>query len=464
MSKLMQKAIIAIVLAGSGLLGLAAPKGAAPQAQSTVWRSYTNANYVNGLAFDGDAVWAATSGGVVRWNRADGTYVKYTTLDGLSGNQVSSLAIDAAGHKWFGTDGGVSQFDGQRWTTYTTNGVANNCVFAIPIDQEGHKWFGTSAGIAASTQVLLVPGSGVVMLGQTIAVEVRLQNVTDLYGVEIRLNFEATKLQVQDADGDSGNGVQIEEGNFPDPAQGFVVRNSADNSTGQVDYAVALWAPASAVSGSGVTARITFLGIAPGISPLNLTATLSDDRGQPIPATVTGGHISVSAGTDTPTATATRTETPVMTATRTGTRTATPTGTPGVGHLFLPVIVRAHRPPCDPYERNDDCWYAYGPLRFGLSYEAYICAGDPQDWYFIDLDAAERITIDLTVPAVADYELFLYDRCGEDETVARSVNTGDGEHEHIAYDATPGRYHIRVYPATPDDHTGVHPYVLEVHR
>ena len=31
------------------------------------------------------------------------------------------------GNKWFGTDGGVSKFDGANWTTYTTsNGLVNN--------------------------------------------------------------------------------------------------------------------------------------------------------------------------------------------------------------------------------------------------------------------------------------------------------------------------------------------------
>jgi hypothetical protein len=395
MRKLTQRTLLAIVLIGSGLFGLAAPTRTAPRAQSM---------------------------------------------------------------------GAVQPLE--SWTTYTTvDGLAGNAVFAIAIDQEGRKWFGTSAGIAASTQVLLVPASGVVMLGQTIAVEVRVQDVTDLYGVDIRLNFDATKLQVQDADGDPGNGVQIEEGNFPDPAQGRVAQNLADNSTGQVRYVVALFAPAPAVSGSGVTARITFLGIAPGISLLDLAATLADDSAQPIPATVTGGQITVSAGTDTPTATATRTETPVMTATRTATRTATPTGTPGAGRLFLPVILRGYYRCSDGFEPNEICAQAHGPLQFGRSYEAYICADDPQDWYFIDVDAAERITIDLTVPLAADYELFLYrGGCEALDLVASSRQTGDGVDEHMAYDAAPGRYHIRVYPATPDDHSGAHPYVLEVRR
>ena len=126
--------------AGSGEMGAAQSEG--------VWRTYTNGNFVNDLAVEGDYVWAATTGGVVRWNRNDGSYVKYTTVDGLADNDVEAIAIDGAGHKWFGTyDGGVSEFDGVTWTTYTeADGLADDSVWAIAIGGAGHKWFGTWGG------------------------------------------------------------------------------------------------------------------------------------------------------------------------------------------------------------------------------------------------------------------------------------------------------------------------------
>ena len=114
-----------------------------------IWRNYTNGNCVLDLAVEGDYVWAATIGGVVRWNRTDGSYVKYTTIDGLADNRVYAIAIDGAGHKWFGTYGGVSEFDGSTWTTYTTaDGLAGNLVGAIAIDGADHMWFGTSGGVS----------------------------------------------------------------------------------------------------------------------------------------------------------------------------------------------------------------------------------------------------------------------------------------------------------------------------
>lgn len=109
---------------------------------SGTWRSYTNGNYVKSLVVENEYVWAATEGGVVHWSRNDGSYVKYTTQNsGLADNCVWAVAIDGAGHKWFGTwGGGVSEFDGDTWTTYTiADGLTDNKVAAIAIDGAGHK-------------------------------------------------------------------------------------------------------------------------------------------------------------------------------------------------------------------------------------------------------------------------------------------------------------------------------------
>lgn len=53
--------------------------------------------------------------GVSRWDGHAFTY--YTVADGLSGNQVRTIEEDAAGNLWFGTDHGISRFDGKTFTT-----------------------------------------------------------------------------------------------------------------------------------------------------------------------------------------------------------------------------------------------------------------------------------------------------------------------------------------------------------
>jgi len=68
----------------------------------------------------------------------------YTTADGLASNTVFAIAEDSQGNLWFGTDAGVSRFDGTDWTTYTTSdGLVENHVLAVATDYKGNLWFGT---------------------------------------------------------------------------------------------------------------------------------------------------------------------------------------------------------------------------------------------------------------------------------------------------------------------------------
>jgi ligand-binding sensor domain-containing protein len=116
-----------------------------------VWTTYTNANDVYDMTFDHEGyLWAATSGGEIRWNLADSTYTKYTIDNGLGNNIVQAVAVSPDGTLWFGTQGGVSSFDGQSWTTYTeADGLADNWVNAIAVASDGTLWFGTQGGVSS---------------------------------------------------------------------------------------------------------------------------------------------------------------------------------------------------------------------------------------------------------------------------------------------------------------------------
>ena len=113
------------------------------------WTSYTNGNSVNQLLVQGDTLWAATNGGVVRWNTRTGSYTKLTTANGLADNHVQSMLQSADGTLWFGTwGGGVSRLESNgRWTTFTTqDGLAGNGVTSMLQSQDGALWFGTWGG------------------------------------------------------------------------------------------------------------------------------------------------------------------------------------------------------------------------------------------------------------------------------------------------------------------------------
>jgi ligand-binding sensor domain-containing protein len=54
---------------------------------------YSNGNFVNGVASLRSTLWAATGGGVVAWNKTTQSYVKFTTLDGLSANRTLAAVV-----------------------------------------------------------------------------------------------------------------------------------------------------------------------------------------------------------------------------------------------------------------------------------------------------------------------------------------------------------------------------------
>jgi ligand-binding sensor domain-containing protein len=86
---------------------------------------WSNPNDVSRVLYDGQAVWAATYGGAVRWD-ASGTPQVYGIDEGLLSQSLRGLAQDGDGHIWVGyTDrAGWSEFDGQVWTSYETREAA----------------------------------------------------------------------------------------------------------------------------------------------------------------------------------------------------------------------------------------------------------------------------------------------------------------------------------------------------
>lgn len=71
-------------------------------------------------------------------------YVGYTVRDGLAGNRVYDMIQDDLGFLWFGTDNGMSRFDGKHFRNYTIeHGLMDNEVLHFFRDYDNRIWVGT---------------------------------------------------------------------------------------------------------------------------------------------------------------------------------------------------------------------------------------------------------------------------------------------------------------------------------
>jgi len=219
-----------------------------------------------------------------------------------------------------------------------------------------------------STILHFDPSPAQVTVGSVGAVQLRLENVDNLYGIEVHLTFAKNILQIEDDDPGRG-GVQITTGEIPYPD--FTVLNIVDNLGGRLDYAVVQLAPRLPASGSGVVATIRFRGVNPGTSAINFThVKLASPDGFAIPVTLQSGTVIVSetvppTATSPPT-TAAPTDTPGPTATP-----SPPTAVPSI----TPTPVPAPVCPALYVVRSGDTAFSIS-RRFGVSLDALAAANN----------------------------------------------------------------------------------------
>ncbi|MAT58466.1 MAG: hypothetical protein CMF23_10890 [Ignavibacteriae bacterium] len=73
----------------------------------------------------------------------------FSSDDGLAQNSVYSMIQDSKGYIWIGTEGGLSKFDGLKFTNYTKlNGLPDNHIRVVFEDHQKNIWIGTNKGVA----------------------------------------------------------------------------------------------------------------------------------------------------------------------------------------------------------------------------------------------------------------------------------------------------------------------------
>ncbi|MEO8564718.1 MAG: two-component regulator propeller domain-containing protein, partial [bacterium] len=224
----------------------------------------TSLSFNSVMAFledSGGIIWVATDGGGLnRFDRATGTFRRYTSqTSNLNSDAVLSLTEDKLGKIWLATwGGGVSRFDPLtgRFTAFTpkNSGMADNQAFSIFADRAGSVWVGTLThglqrvdpatgvfstpiplgnGLESEVRVIMELSDGVLLVGTT-------ANMTSMGGgmIEFDPRTGTKRSYTAGRDGISGNVVNsIVEG--PSGIVWIGTSNGLDRldrRTGKIDH------------------------------------------------------------------------------------------------------------------------------------------------------------------------------------------------------------------------------------
>jgi ligand-binding sensor domain-containing protein len=119
----------------------------------SIW-SPLKSNFINTVVITDDTCqWYGTNHGAAYhtsiYTKIRADWKTYTKADGLISDTVLSIAKDKSGNMWFGTNNGLSKYDGNAFTSYTTSdGLVDNKVNTISVDNDGSLWFGTENGLS----------------------------------------------------------------------------------------------------------------------------------------------------------------------------------------------------------------------------------------------------------------------------------------------------------------------------
>ncbi len=123
---------------------------------SATAQTFTNYTTADGLINDNvlcldvasaDVLWFGTQDGISVFDGSNWTNHTNSTDPGLVDNNIQAIRVMSNGNVWAGTDFGACLYDGLSWTTFTTaDGLANNQIKCIEEDASGNVWFGTNSG------------------------------------------------------------------------------------------------------------------------------------------------------------------------------------------------------------------------------------------------------------------------------------------------------------------------------
>lgn len=140
--------VFSLAFAPDGSVWFATDRGVS-RFDGAKWTSYTDtdgliAKKSNSIAVDGAGrVWACHPGETLGVSRFEnGTWAWTSTWNsGITGNRVYNVCSAPDGAVWFATDTGLSRFDGEKWTSWTTrDGLISYRIGSVAVDSRGRVW------------------------------------------------------------------------------------------------------------------------------------------------------------------------------------------------------------------------------------------------------------------------------------------------------------------------------------
>ncbi len=155
----------------------------------------------------------------------------------------------------------------------------------------------TASGLPQSQTVIkIMPQTLKLKVDETAKIDLTIDQVSGLYGIELHLKFDPNVIQVIDAQPDQ-KGIQIQAGDMPIPD--FIVLNTADNVNGTIDYAVTQLPPNPPGEGNGVIASLTIRAKKAAATNIQVEQfLLADTAGKSIDAASQHGQIQVVGGSN----------------------------------------------------------------------------------------------------------------------------------------------------------------------
>ncbi|MCR9253772.1 MAG: histidine kinase [bacterium] len=128
-----------------------------------------------------------------------GTYRQYTTKDGLPSDMVYCAIQDEDGFMWFGTDAGLSRFDGYEFVNYSLqDGLPDHEIINFFKDSKGRIWLYTINGTAGYLLKSKIYNSGNAPFLRNLSIE---SQFTNIFEKESKIYFSGSEnLLVLDED------------------------------------------------------------------------------------------------------------------------------------------------------------------------------------------------------------------------------------------------------------------------